>query len=272
MPRSKDGLALFEIIRKDDVTKAAVDRAAEGVPEPIVEPPPAVEKPAPVVHRPAPPAPKSPPRAFGERAAIWEMADGRLILSFSPRLVAIVVFGLGVLIALGYWAGKSAGFSQGEKKGYEQGRNYAEAGVLDDIQEAKAQQPTDGLFEGVGESPIVGTGSEEKPAPTGKADGQSNWVAGYTYVVVQDFKADDLAEAKRAGQYLLDNDIETAIVQRGKWISLVTLQGFNADDSLQKKLAEDLKDRIRTAGERYFKAGGRVRMEGYLKTLTKPNW
>lgn len=112
----------------------------------------------------------------------------------------------------------------------------------------------------------------ERP-PADRNDSKASWISGYTYIVVQDFKADALADAKAAGRYLLDHGIETAIVQRGnEYISLVTLQGFNRDDPVQDKLAKDLLGRIRAAGRTYFEAGGRVRLEGYLKKLTKPSW
>jgi len=267
MPKPKDGPALFELIHDTDPgqkrgeSKEAEDTAGAARAErPAEKIPPAADR---QTER---------PRAAGEAATLplFEIVGGRLRVALTSRGMALLVFGLGVVLLVAYRLGLSAGLEQGKQVGYE-------AAVKDDIQAARAEPPASGLFEGVGQPPFVHStppadaGPAADAAPTGA---HTNWVTGYTYLAVQDFRADAWADVQAAQNYLRDNGVETVVVERDdEWkYQLVTTQGFNRDDPVQRRLADEFRSRVHKLGEAFFEAGGRYRLEGYFKKLTGQTW
>lgn len=281
MPKSKDGVALFEIMRKiepDGKDTGAGGRS--GVSERETAPTPLPPRRA---------EPSGPRRLAGrDRPAgrdngtadlpVVEMAGGRLQLALTSRATAVVVFALGVLLVAAYWAGLMVGRERGEAAGFEEGRAFAQASAVDEIQTARAQRPAQGLFEGIGADPVQAAETVVSEGPTEdrvtRTQPEVAWVRGYTYIAVQDFRADAQADVERARRYLLDNGIETAVVElEGDWkYCLVTTQGFNRDDPVQRDLADEHLATIRKLGQAYFKAGGDYRLEGYFKKLTTETW
>ena len=209
---------------------------------------------------------------------LFEVAGGRIRLALTSQAMAVAVFGLGLLALAAYSVGLSVGRSRGVNEGYEAGQASAQAEAMDSIQEARAQQPTERLFEGVGISPVAAARGPEltgdTPKPATPPAGATSWVRGYTYVVVQDFKADARDDVDRARRFLADNGIETAVLElTGDWkYRLVTTQGYNRDDPLQRDLADDYLARTRRQGQTFFEGGGRYRLEGYFKKLTGERW
>jgi len=195
------------------------------------------------------------------------------------------VFVVGLVLVASYTAGLYLGRQRGEQDGFAAGRKSVEAIVTNEIEQARAQRPTEGIFDGVGTSPVgrsgpdaglertVGDGGSTSPEMS-EGSSAAAWVRGYTYIVVQDFKSDALADAHKAARYLADNGVDTAIVELdGDWkYRLITLQGFNRDEAVQRNLAEEYLERVRTLGQNYFAAGGRYRLEGYFKKLAADTW
>lgn len=271
MPKPKDGRALFELLRSAD---ARGDEAEAGLLDAV--PPQPADRPE--SNRPEPVAPsvRREVRDEGANPPWVEVGGGRLRLALSTQALAVAIFAAGVLLVLAYQVGLRVGTGRGERRGYQAGKMDTQAEVMDDIQSARAGTPVEGLFEGVGTSPI-GPGAA-KPAswtePATGAGGEATWVSGYTYVVVQDFRAGAAADVEQAQRYLHDDGIETAIVElAGDWrYRLIATQGFNRDDPVQRKLADEFLARVRQTGQTYFEAGGRYRLEGYLKKLTADHW
>ncbi|MCH7813433.1 MAG: hypothetical protein IID40_05365 [Planctomycetes bacterium] len=209
---------------------------------------------------------------------LYEVAGGRIRLALTSQAMAVAVFGLGLLALAAYWVGLSVGHSRGVNDGYEAGLASAQAEAMDGIQEARAQQPTERLFEGVGISPVAAVRGPEvtadSPKPATPPGGSTSWVRGYTYVVVQDFKTDAGDDVDRARRFLADNGIETVVLElTGDWkYRLVTTQGYNRDDPLQRDLAAKYLARTRRLGKMFFEGGGRYRLEGYFKKLTGDRW
>ena len=282
MPKPKDSLALFEIMRSSEPqgpkkeTSTASRQARTATPS---EPPTADGQPsttngdlAAAAARNARPADDRPSRPW------FEIAGGQVRFAFTSQGMAVAIFALALLVVAAYAVGLWVGNARGEKAGYRAAKLDTQAAVMDDIQAARAEPPAESLFEGVGTSPIVRRSTETAETLAvdlhpASAD-EPAWVRGYTYVVVQDFRADAWADVEKAQRYLLDNGIETAVVELdGDWkYRLVARQGFNRDDPVQRKLADEFLVRVRTVGEAFFQAGGRYRLEGYFKKLTADHW
>lgn len=316
MGKSKRGRSLYEVIDKGkprggfsssdeemEIPAPAADDEAEPLfreptpAPPASEPAPreeeeiAADEPAPIVPEPAAEAPESEPVIETEPGVV--RIDGGVIrIALTSTLAAVGLFGLAALMVVTAWVGYGLGHRAGKQKGFVAGRRSVEAEVEDEIQAARMQPVTEGLFDRIGPSPLIPAGGGEepqtaaaaaggseppKPAPVKEAPAPpepSGWIKGHTYVCVQEFERDALEDARRAQEFLRQNRIETAIVDRAGtrnyW--LLTRQGFDCDDPSQKKLAEDYRDRIRRLGESYFKSGGRYRLEGYLAKRTRDSW
>lgn len=281
MPKPKDGLALFEIMRSSEPRgkNKESDPPGQRAREPAPSGPPAAERQPSTVTGSVTAAPAGHDRPAGDVSPQpwFKVAGGQVRFALTSQAMAVAIFGLALLVLAAYALGLSVGRDRGEKAGYQAAQLDTQAAVMDDIQAARAEPPAQTLFNGVGSSPIVYQGTEpDEPAADRQPatpDGAA-WVRGYTYVVVQDFRADAWADVERAQQYLLDNGIETAVVElEGDWrYRLIAAQGFNRDDLVQRKLADDFLARTREIGETYFRAGGRYRLEGYFKKLTADHW
>ena len=88
------------------------------------------------------------------------------------------------------------------------------------------------------------------------------------------FRTDAGDDVDRARRFLADNGIETVVLElTGDWkYRLVTTQGYNRDDPLQRDLAAKYLVRTRRLGKMFFEGGGRYRLEGYFKKLTGDRW
>ncbi len=111
------------------------------------------------------------------------------------------------------------------------------------------------------------------PENSAVANHQTTWVKGLTYVVVQSFRSDALADAKKAQAFLDGQGIEAEVIAKSnKPITLVATKGFDLKNDTQRDLAGRFLKRIRAIGKTYPKVGGRYKLEGYLATLTKESW
>ncbi len=274
MPKQKDGLALFELLKDGELSGEPPD--APDSRQRTTETAGGPGSPAAEAKRPAQPERVGPREGAGappggENLPLVEVIGGQVRVSLTSVGLAVVVFVVGVLLFGAYWLGLGVGVERGEQAGYQ-------AAVQDDIQAGRAELPTDGLFDGVGASPVTyGSDSPTRAstAPQWADDGGGvPWVTGYTYIVVQDFRADAREDALTAQQYLRDNGVEAELIELGgDWkYRLIAAQGFNRDDPVQREQADRFLSQVRSLGEAYFKAGGRYRLEGYFKKLTAETW
>lgn len=212
---------------------------------------------------------------------------GKVHFALTSRGAGVVAFVVLVVVAcifsMGKWYGRQAGFADGQK----QERISIQGAALDEIAQARQSEPIDGLFDGLGESPVTRVAAAQQepevepqesspPEPTALTavrKSATTWVKGNTYVVVQSFRGDAGQDAVQAQEYLAQHGIETEIIgssQRG--FRLIATQGFNCKDATQQKLAERYITKIGTIGQAYFKSGGRYKLEGYFATLTRDTW
>lgn len=204
--------------------------------------------------------------------------NGRLTLSLTSTSAGVVAFALVMLMALAFWAGSSWGEGRGRTAGFKQGRESYSKEASDEIEQARAQQPDQELVsELLTDRPVTppsGSLSPSIPASESAADADVRkvaWVEGYNYIVVQQFSSSALDDARAAQQYLLDNQIPTAIVRVKDGYRLVTIEGFNFKEPTQRQRADLLKKRITGIGQRYMAAGGRYKLEGYFAAY-KGGW
>jgi len=207
---------------------------------------------------------------------------GRVRLSFTSRGAGIVVFGLlvaaGLVFGIGQWFGRQSGLEDGRS----QAQQSLERSAVDEIERARRSQPVEGLFAGIGVSPVAAAEPEKPaarvaPAPrvslTATRTAPATWIKGNTYVVVQVFRGDAREDAVKAQEFLGRNDIDAEIFgssERG--YRLIATQGFNREDATQRQLSDRFLNKVRTIGAAYFKSGGRYKMEGFFATLTSDSW
>lgn len=224
---------------------------------------------------------------------VVQFEGDRVRVSLSSIGAAVATFVVIVFLAGGFLLGKSRGRQDGLQAGYEAGRSSFEAGVANDIEAARNQPAATYLIGGLLEDQGpqgVSTALPEKGgdriasdrpgslvrerrgdsiAPRAKpADaGQPMWVDGFTYIVAQEFPGAARADAEAAQSYLEQHGVPTAIqMQPGGRLLLMTHQGYNRKDPVQRKLSDQLSEKVRAIGAQYYASGGRYRLEGYLKT------
>ena len=275
MRRNKHGPALFELLangefRSRDSVSAAGDEAIEDCP---VDDPGGLEtgEVGPSIARPTANAASVP---VGHQRAV-EFDGDRLRFSLTSIGAAVASFVLIVLLAGGFMIGHYRGRQSGLAVGYQAGRASYQAATIDDIEAARRQTPSTYLIGGLIESPadpgaspaaLVPPPVRVEPGPSG-ASAEPTWLDGFTYVVAQEFPGGSAEDAAAAEAYLGEHGVDTAIVglANGRF-HLITTQGYNRKDPTQRKLSDQLLEKVRAIGVQYYSTGGRYKLEGYLKT------
>lgn len=270
-------------------TQAPVRRSDAGPPPPAVEAPP-----RPVARPPRAETSSKIGQASSDASSAVSFENGRLMLSLTSTAAGIAAFALVMLLALVFWSGSSWGEHRGKELGFKQGRESYSKDAIDEIEQARAQQPNQDIVSELLTNSEVksGTGdaksaASSRPGDTGKgtesgkpADGGKSteadarkvaWVEGYNYIVAQQFDVSALDDARAAQQFLLDNQVPTAIVRVKDGYRLITIEGFNFKEPTQRQRADLLKKRIAGIGQRYAAAGGRYKLEGYFAAY-KGGW
>ena len=226
----------------------------------------------------------------------------RVVLSFSSVSAGVTVFVFIALLTGGFLAGREMGMREGEQRGYATGVRMLRADTADEIQTARAAQPNTDIFAGLRSSPIT-TSAPPKPLagpdagrtvtsarpPATKPDAprqagptdaatatphNTKWITDYTYVIVQEFRSEDHADALEAREFLGGKGVDATILEsRGRYkYRLVADKGFNCDDPNQRKWCDEFHAEIQELGRLYVKAGGRYDLQGYQKKLTGTGW
>lgn len=212
--------------------------------------------------------------ARGEAAPSVSIDGERIRFSLTSLTAAVAVFGLLVLLLVAFEFGRRLGDKTGFRRGHAAGRVSYSADAMSEIEAARRQPPAPGLVEtlrpgSAGGAVPSGTVSGE----TAEVSGGSIWVRDYTYVVVQEFSIGREEDARRAQAFLAENDLGTEIVKYPSGaMQLITTQGYNRKDPTQRRLADQLQERVHALGVQYFAAGGGYRLEGYFKSLKGDTW
>ena len=221
----------------------------------------------------------------------------RVAISFSSFSAGVTVFAFVALLAGGFLAGREVGMRQGEERGYAAGVRMLRAETADEIEMARGSKPNSSIFSGLRSSPTTKSASAaggkrtvrstpknaRKPAsspPTAQPKSKSSashspkWITNYTYIIVQEFRSEDQADALEAREFLRGHGVSTTILEsRGRYkYRLVADKGFNCDDANQRKWCDEFHGKIQDYGKLYVKAGGRYDLQGYQKKLTGAGW
>jgi hypothetical protein len=288
MAKAKRSPALFELLsdegsatggvkvpswwsRHTQLTDLRAARAARAAAQP---PPVFEESPRSIVDR-------SPPRP------LFEVEGDRFCVSLTSVTTAVVVFlGLATVLAA-YGLGARRGDVGGFRRGFDAGRVDGSSATGDEIVALRNQPPAShlvgGLLQETGAKPTSSGAREDRPAMKAAAAAPANlpakavpavgWVRDQTYIVAQEFPAANVEKARHAREFLGQRGVNTELVSLNNDTTLlIATQGYNHKDPAQKRLAEQLLEKVRTIGTQYYAAGGGYRLEGYYKTLKRDNW
>ncbi len=208
------------------------------------------------------------------RRRLIQFDDECVQLSLTSMSAAVVVFVLLVGFLGVYEFGRTNGRSSGFSAGYRAGRASFEADAAGEIEAARHRPPASHLVEGLLQSstgraavPLAAAADNTPPQPA------TPWVQGHTYVVAQEFSAQAESDAIEAKTYLETEGIDTAIIKLDTgWFQLVTKQGFDRSDPVQRGLADRLLAKVHRVGKAYYARGGGYKLEGYFKTLRNKSW
>ncbi len=303
MRKSKRGTALFDLLaEKDPRTVEALEAPPGTGLRGQVAHAPEVKSPAAGIAGQGPalaPLQPGPPRG-----SAVELEGERIRLTLTSWTAAIVAFvGIAVVI-LAFEIGRRFGDDAGFDRGHASGREAYLADTLDEIETARQQPPSTDLISSLLQVPEAkpervvpdrAATPTERPAETTAArpesnrakratrpetvprqrtaKSRSNWIRDYTYIVAQEFSAGRDEDARRAQDFLGDNGVRTELVHYPSGsIQLITLQGYNRNDSTQKRMSQKLLDKVHSIGRNYFSQGGGYRLEGYFKKLKGESW
>jgi hypothetical protein len=198
-----------------------------------------------------------------------EFDDECVRVSFTSTSAAIVVF-LALVGLLGvYEIGRDRGRDAGYRSGFQAGRASFEADAASDIDAARRQPASPHLVEDL--RAAADTATERSADNDDGAD--VHWVKGLTYIVAQEFAPGAEADAREAQTYLRSRGIDAAVIpQDNDWFQLVTTQGYDRSDPVQRDLSDKLLARAHAAGAEYYADGGGYKLEGYFKTLRNDRW
>ena len=217
----------------------------------------------------------------------FEVAGERICVSFTSVAAAVAVFVALATVLASYGLGARRGDEAGFRRGFDAGRAADATAPGDEIATVRKEPPATYLLGGLLEEAASKTASggvrEDRAAPKGTsapaskvpagAGSASGWVRDLTYIVAQEFPATNIEKARNAKEFLGQRGVnaELAPLNTGT-ILLIATQGYNHKDPAQKRLAEQLLDKVRTIGAQYYAAGGGYRLEGYFKTLKRDTW
>ena len=225
--------------------------------------------------------------ASTEPRPFFEVAGERICVSFTSVAAAVAVFVALATVLVSYGVGARRGDDAGFRRGFDVGRAAGAAAIGDEIATVRKEPPATYLLGGLLEeaaSKTAGGGVREDragskgaavatprtPAVSGSVSG---WVRDLTYIVAQEFPAASIEKARNAKEFLGQRGVNAELVPLNTGtILLIATQGYNHKDPAQKRLAEQLLDKVRTIGTQYYAAGGGYRLEGYFKTLKRDTW
>lgn len=211
----------------------------------------------------------------GLLGSVLKLDGQRITLSVTSYGAAIAMFLVLVVLSAAFTLGQRSGVRSGYMMGMEQVQAGRDSGG--ELETARQSPPVAGLIDPLLENapapqqPVKLTGSA--PVQTEKSASAPSWQRDHTYVVAQEFPSSKVQDASVAQSFLSRHGIDAVVVPQnsgGAW--LMTTQGYNHKDPLQKKQADLLMDKVRSVGKAFYAQGGGYKMEGYYKTLKGDRW
>lgn len=154
----------------------------------------------------------------------------------------------------------------------------------DEFESARRVESIDELFRGVGAAPVP-NGDQNSQAGestsvvtpetvasyTGPVD---EWVPGYTYIVVQEFRSENRDDAFHAQAFLKERGIDAEVWEVSpRSLQLIAKRGFRWKDPDQRAMGEEFHAGIEDIGQEYRKATkGRYALQGFPKTMKGNSW
>lgn len=283
IPKAKRGPALFDLLEKSQLKGPVVP----GSPPPPVgrTKPIGLDSAAPAATGPADDPADSRPLTFHPsakeppaRVSLFELDGDRIRVSLTSVTSAIALF-IGLVVLFGiYELGRQSGRRIGFQAGHAAGRVSSANEMATDVEAARAQPPATHIVSGLLKEPTTKTASRSGAAPSTSGSpaasaGSTAWLTGYTYVVAQEFAPGRDEDARRAQEFLVQHGIETERVNLANGATLlVTRQGYNHKDVGQKQQSDQLLQKVRSVGAKYFAAGGGYKLEGYFRTRKAEGW
>ena len=206
-----------------------------------------------------------------------ELVEGMVRVSLTPTQSAVVILLAALVVLAGYAIGRSSGHRHGDEagfaQGFEQGRVSYEADVFDDIKAAQAEPIAAHLLAGLEREASGADVGVTAAAPNDASAGESVWIPGNTYIVVQNFSTGAKESAIVAREFLMERRVETKLVtlRNGK-LQLITTAGFDRRVKDQSGKADRLLKEVGRIGRAFVAAGGRHGLQGYFATFTGDNW
>jgi len=213
--------------------------------------------------------------AWGSLRNAWLALDGdRVRFSFTSVSAAVTLFVALAVLAGTFELGVRRGQRIGRAAGWHEGRASYEAEVASEIEQARRQPPaTDVVADLLREPTTSATGPQASAAAATEGVATVRWIPGHTYIVIQEFRPDRLADASNARDFLRQRGVASEVVTLESGAAqLITTQGFDRKDAAQRALADQLLQKVQAAGAAYFGSGGGYKLEGYFKTLTRNHW
>jgi hypothetical protein len=241
VPKSKNALALLEVLRREDM------KAEAGAPNDSstgqTAPPPATQVSV----------------ATGDSPQALVRPEGdRLKFSVSTLTLAMVLFAALVLLAGAFALGRRLGYGSGLQAAADRAQMIADDEFLD----LREQPPSPGVLQDLDVVTDAVNREHAQQRRTAHA-GQVGFIDDLNYVWIETFETQGAATAAR--EYLKNKEIESTLIENGgKWV-LISREGFDYRLPEEKAACQRLSARVREVGQQYLEAGGRYGFKCYAK-------
>ncbi len=241
MPKSKNALALLEVLRREDINPKAGGSEDTST------------------SRPARPPASQVAAATGDSPQPLVQSQGdRLKFSVSTLTLAMILFAVFVVLAGAFALGRHLGYDSGWQAAADRAQVIAD----DEFIDLRAQPPSPGLLQDLG---LVTDAVNREHAQQRRAAraGQVGFVDDLNYVWIETFTTKSDASAAR--EFLKNEEIESTLIENGgKWV-LISTEGFDYGLAEEKAACQQLSARVREVGRQYLEAGGRYGFKCYAK-------
>lgn len=246
MRKTKDMPSLFEVMGKK----------AEGrsTPEAVSQPP---------DHEPPEPALAPLRESPGEAEPTFSVSGDRVRFSLSTLHLALVLFGILLLLLTSYQLGRRSGLRSETSSRSDQ----LAAQAPDGLEEVRNQLPDPSVLEDLAQA-------HEQSAHLPQVAPAEGRIAGLNYIWIE--TVDNYEDAVNARNYLQAEGVPSsvyALTNSKKWV-LITTAGFDYDISASRSACDDLLKEIRKIGERYSSEHGRYSFQHCYprKKKADDNW
>ncbi len=241
MPKSKNALALLEVLRRADMNPAA-----DGSNDPSTD-------------QPAQPPATQVAAVAGDRPEALVRSEGdRLRFSVSTLTLAMGLLAVFVVLAGAFALGRHLGYDSGWQAAADQAQMIAD----DEFRDIRKQPPTPGVLQDL-DVVVDAVNREDVRQKRAAHAGRVGFIEDLNYIWIETFATQGAATTAR--EFLKNKGIEsTSIASGSKWV-LVSIAGFDYRLPEEKAACQKLSARIREVGQQYLQAGGRYGFKCYAK-------